>query len=197
MSLPAIRSELSPVWRRRSGPRRHTLHQHARRHEHRSETTPRPGNDRARSTGKKFSRTRSQASLGDERHLDRLPLNQARPGQSHHVGPTYLARDNGRRVWEHEHGRRRATECSSCITSSAGRVFGDARQFPCGLALTATFRLLRVSQARPAATLCGPRVRRPLWLAGAMAQPRHRLRGSPPVARDGSQGPSSGDIGSK
>jgi hypothetical protein len=28
-------------------------------------------------------------------HLDPLPLNQARPGQSRHGGPTYLARDRG------------------------------------------------------------------------------------------------------
>ena len=58
------------------------------------ETLPRVSNDRAGSTG-----TGSSSSAGfwaysdDSRHLDRLPLNQARPGGSCHSGPNYPAPD--------------------------------------------------------------------------------------------------------
>ena len=74
-----------------------TLHQQARRHEHPSEASPRASNDRAESTGNKPPQSPSWADLDHNLHLDRLPLNQARPGQSHLGGPTYLARDSSPR----------------------------------------------------------------------------------------------------
>ena len=82
-------------WRVSDQPGDHgTLHQQPRRHQHPSEASPRASNDRVESTGKKPPRSPSWADLDHNLYLDRLPLNQARPGQSHLGGPTYLARDN-------------------------------------------------------------------------------------------------------
>ena len=50
---------------------------------------------RTRWTGKNPFRVRSRPAFDGYRQLDRLQLNQARPGQSHHPRPTYLAPDTG------------------------------------------------------------------------------------------------------
>jgi hypothetical protein len=57
------------------------------------QAAPRVANGWATLTGKKAFRPRSRPELDGHRQLDRLPLDQARPGQSHHLRPTYLAPD--------------------------------------------------------------------------------------------------------
>jgi hypothetical protein len=77
--LPAIRSAELPVEGRCRCGHHRNLHEHACRQRVPGTTA---SDDRARSTGTKSSPTRSQADLDGRRRLDRLPLNQARPGSA-------------------------------------------------------------------------------------------------------------------
>ena len=87
---PCQRSSPKPPQQARPRQTLHTQHQH----EHAVKAPLRVRGDRARLTGEEPSRNRSQPALDGSRHLDRLPLTQARAGTGHHSGPTYLARDS-------------------------------------------------------------------------------------------------------
>jgi len=159
-------------WRVSDQPGGHgTLHQQARRHEHPSEASPRASNDRAESTGKKPPRSPSWADLDHNPHLDRLPLNQARPGQSHLGGPTYLARDSGAagqqsRAWRAD--RRDGTEhpFSRALDDYLGCPPGrPERRFAC--VRLCTHRDAFVFWGFPPARLASGRPGGPAWLASS------------------------------
>ncbi len=111
-----------------------------------------PGNDRAGSTGKKFSRTRSQASLGDERHLDRLPLNQARPGQAFSRGVDLERhwRDLMQVAISISEGRLSSATLMRRLRSSSrkNRIYKVFREVGCSVRTVALLRYLADPQLR-------------------------------------------------